>query len=96
MPVTRARLKAVTRQPSPTASLKTNPPYDLKGHIGQFDYNCNQSGACRSIFDWLSTYFDSTSGFADFTQNWWGWIYHGGNDGTWVNAINGSSGDITN
>ena len=40
---------------------------------------------------------------ATFTLEWWGWVYHGGSNGPWVNACDpsegpeceGSSGDIT-
>ena len=29
------------------------------------------------------------------TPQWWGWIYHGGNNGAWVNSSAGNQGDIT-
>jgi hypothetical protein len=29
------------------------------------------------------------------TYEWWGFIYHGGSNGTWVNSGDGNSGDIT-
>jgi hypothetical protein len=51
-------------------------------------------------FDWINTYLEPG---ATFMLEWWGWIYHGGQNGTWVNACatsdgpecEGSSGDIT-
>ena len=27
-------------------------------------------------------------------RQWWGWIYHGGHNGAWVNSIEGNQGDI--
>jgi hypothetical protein len=56
-----------------------------KGNIGTFDY---ASGPVSL----LSLYFP---GYASFDYSWWGWIYHGGNNGSWVNAASGNSGDIT-
>lgn len=77
-----------------TGVLLATPAKQTKGNIGQFDYGWDgtQAGAITT-FDWLGTYFTSTSGFA---QPWWGWIYHAGKNGTWVNASAGPSGDIKN
>jgi hypothetical protein len=52
----------------------------------------NRPDAALKPIDWLTLYFSSTSGF---NLDWWGWIYHSGSNGTWVNAISSSSGDIT-
>ncbi len=62
-----------------TPTLKTN------GNLGTF--NQPDGG-----FDWISTYF---TGNTTFDQPYWSWTYHGGNNGTWVNASTGNSGDIT-
>ena len=35
----------------------------------------------------------TTSGFD--VGAWWGWVYHAGSNGSWVNAVSGNSGDIT-
>jgi hypothetical protein len=75
-----------------TGVLKDPPDFRAKGSIGTFDYGCDGSGNCSTLFSWRDAYFTSTAGF-DFS--WWGWIYHGGSNGTWVNQIGGSSGDIT-
>jgi hypothetical protein len=76
-----------------TGTLNPSPAYRTRGHIGTFDYGCNvETGSCTSLFSWLSTYFTSVSGF---DLEWWGWIYHGGNNGTWVNSSDGNEGDIT-
>ena len=42
-------------------------------------------------WNWVGQYFES--GY-NFTYEWWGWIYHAGKHGTWVNSIDGNSGDI--
>jgi hypothetical protein len=42
---------------------------------------------------WRSDYFTGVSGFA--FDEWWGWVYHAGNNGSWVNAIDGNEGNIT-
>lgn len=57
----------------------------INGNLGLFDQS-------KEGFDWLGTYF---SGYSGFTQPFWSWTYHGGNNGTWVNAITGNMGDIT-
>jgi hypothetical protein len=69
-----------------------------KGSIGTFDHACDPSssgGDCdgAGVTRWLSLYFTGVAGF-DFDE-WWGWIYRGGNNGTWVNAIDGNDGNIT-
>jgi len=64
-----------------------------KGSLGTFDYQCvATTGACPGYVSWLSLFF---TGVANFDQPWWGWVYHAGNNGSWVNATNGNSGDIT-
>jgi hypothetical protein len=63
-----------------------------KGNIGSVDYGCDVAGNCPGYVSWLDLYFP---GYAGFTYSWWGWIYHGGNNGSWTNASTGNSGDIT-
>jgi hypothetical protein len=38
-----------------------------------------------SSTDWMPSYFVNVG--AGTTPEWWGWVYHGGHNGTWVNAI---------
>lgn len=64
-----------------TGTVKPNP----------FDYGCDILANCPGRVDWVSKYFP---GYSDFTQPWWGWIYAGGNFGTWVNSIDMTAGDI--
>jgi hypothetical protein len=61
--------------------------------IGTFDYLCDSSGSCPGFVLWPTLFFDGLSGFD--IGAWWGWVYHAGNNGSWVNAITGNSGDIT-
>ena len=68
-----------------------SPSFRTKGSIGKFDYDCDMSGTCTA-FNWVDAYFDAGWGFI---FDWWGWIYRGGNNGTWINQADGNSGDIT-
>ncbi len=73
-----------------TASAKPDPSYRSNGNLGTFDYHDR-----TTPFDWLGAYFVSSDDFADFSQPWWGWIYHAGKNGTWGNASTSNQGDIT-
>lgn len=66
-----------------------------KGNIGSKDYACtiDQSGpaiGCQ-YYSFVSDYFTGAS----LAQNFWQWTYDAGDNGTWVNSINGNSGNIT-
>lgn len=69
-----------------------NPTMKTTGNIGSYNYNCDTNYNCPGIFDWVSTYF---SGNSTFSQPYWAWNYHAGNNGSWVNASTGNMGDIT-
>lgn len=84
-----------------TGILKTDPVYPTKGNIGTFDYECeainypSHVNACNNLWIWQDEYFESGYGKS---HEWWGWIYRGGKNGTWVNldpAAGGNCGDIT-
>jgi hypothetical protein len=69
-----------------------------RGSLGTFDHGCDpevDDPGCdgAGVTRWLGLYFTGVSGF-DFDE-WWGWVYHAGNNGSWVNAIDGNSGNIT-
>jgi hypothetical protein len=74
-----------------TGTLKAN--VRSKGSIGTFDYNCDAAGNCPGFVSWPTLFFDNLSGFD--IGAWWGWVYHAGSNGSWVNAVTGNSGDIT-
>jgi hypothetical protein len=80
------------RATSFSGTLLASSAYPSHGNIGSFDYMCDLAFICPGYVDWLTLYFSSTSGF---NLDWWGWIYHAGGNGTWVNASSGSTGDIT-
>jgi hypothetical protein len=70
-----------------------NPIVKTKGSIGSVDYACNAAtGVCPGYVDWTTQFFTGVGGF---NQVWWGWVYHAGNNGNWINALSGNSGDIT-
>jgi hypothetical protein len=69
-----------------------------KGSIGTFNHDCDPTiggGDCdgAGVTRWLSLYFTGVTDF-DFDE-WWGWVYHAGNDGSWINEIDGNDGNIT-
>lgn len=72
-----------------------------KGNIGTTDYECQPNAprsGCTGYVDWTALYFNNDAdeaGVDNFTFTWWGWVYHAGKNGSWVNAADGSTGDIT-
>jgi hypothetical protein len=68
-----------------------SPTIPTHGSIGTFDYQCDVSGICPGFVNWVELYFADTDGF---DLAWWGWKYHAGKHGSWVNSIDGNSGDI--
>jgi len=68
-----------------------------KGNIGTLDHGCDAATAagCTApgFSSWRSDYFPG--GVSGLDAPWWGWIYHAGNNGTWVNKIDGNEGNIT-
>jgi hypothetical protein len=75
-----------------TGSLLESPGWKTRGSVGTVDYDCDIDGNCDGYVDWVAQYFGGGYGFS---YEWWGWIYHGGRFGTWVNSIDGNSGDIS-
>ncbi len=63
------------------------------GNVGTFNYDCNLAGVCGAgRVDWIGQYFGPS--YTGFAQPWWGWIYTASGHGTWINAFEGSSGNI--
>ena len=60
-----------------------------QGHIGTLK-------GPIGLYDWIDFYFMNFDVDAFTVPEWWGWIYHGGNNGAWVDSIGGDQGDITN
>lgn len=72
-------------------TLKTSPAWKANGTVGDVDYQCAIDGTCPGAVNWLGQYFNAGYSFA---YDWWGWIYHTGRNGTWVNSVDANSGDI--
>lgn len=80
--------------------------WPLRGNVlpNPVNYNCDSSANCPGYVDWTAQYFNTSDVSFTFSQPSWGWIYvghdkpsapdHGKNDGVWVNALSGNSGDI--
>lgn len=79
-----------------TGTLNPNPDWSTKGYLGTFDHGWDgdpDTPVNKEIDDWENIYF---SNWPPPTWDWWGFIYHGGPNGTWVNSGDGNEGDITN
>ncbi len=74
-----------------TGTLMASPAWKTRGNVGTADYQCDITGVCPGAVNWVGQYFEGGYGFA---YEWWGWIYHAGAHGTWVNSSDGNSGDI--
>ena len=76
-----------------TGELRAEPAWATRGNLGVMDHDCEISTAnCPGSENWIDQYFES--GY-EFAYEWWGWIYNGGQYGTWVNSSAGSEGDIS-
>lgn len=74
-----------------TGTLMSDSVWPTKGAIGTVDYQCDKTGACPGISNWLDQYFES--GYT-FEQPVWGWIYNATSGKVWANLYTGSVGDI--
>jgi hypothetical protein len=73
------------------------PPGGLatRGDLGTFDLRCNVDSSCPGDRPGWASYFNPLTSADSFAQ--WGWIYHAGKNGTWLNQDpdDASGGDIT-
>lgn len=74
-----------------TGTLLASPLWPARGSVGKTDYQCDISGVCPGYVSWIGQYFEPSYGF---DYEWWGWIYHGGKYGVWINSVDGNTGDI--
>jgi hypothetical protein len=72
-------------------ALNLSPSQKITGNLGIFDYQCDGLGNCPGVFSWPSTYFLQV---ANLDLDWWGWMYYGYANGSWINSSDGNSGDI--
>jgi len=65
------------------------------GNLGSFDLKCVDANTCPGTHPSWPDYFSNVLSSNDFAQ--WGWIYHAGKHGTWLNQDDvaaADSGDI--
>jgi len=78
-----------------TGDLLAEPTWPARGQLGVIDYECTTpvgfAVSCPGSVNWIDQYFDS--GYHK-EYAWWGWIYHGGRYGVWVNSSDGNAGNI--
>jgi hypothetical protein len=67
-----------------SGTLSANPDYKTNGNLGAFD----ASSPHPSIYSYLPGWNGNLAS--------WGWEYKTSQNGTWVNASAGNSGDIIN
>jgi hypothetical protein len=75
-------------------TLNAKPPYATHGELGTFDLHCTDAYTCPGAHPSYTSYFSSSTGD---TLAHWGWIYHAGRNGTWLDQDNvpaADSGDI--
>lgn len=82
------------------ATMKEDPDWRTRGFVGTQDYRCDihasrgNGAVCPGAVSWMAQYFEDVS---EFGLGWWGFIYHGGNCGTWENSVDepgNGAGDI--
>ncbi len=79
------------RRATITGTLLGSPAWPTSGNVGPTNYQCNINAVCPGFISWPGQYF--SSGFT-YNDDWWGWRYNGGSHGTWINSIDGNSGNI--
>lgn len=68
------------------------PTWPTSGNVGTYNYDCDLHGVCGpGRVNWIAKYFPTNT---DFDLAWWGWIYKAGSHGTWINSVDGNSGNI--
>lgn len=73
-------------------TLVEDPPWPTRGFVGTTDYEGDvETGTRGNAVGWVAdVYFENST----FAFDWWGWIYEGGDCGTWVNAVDDDYGDV--
>lgn len=72
-------------------SLVSNPaPYKTHGQLGSFDLHCDSQQNCPGAHPTVSSFVTGWGG----NLSWWGWEYRTAQNGVWMNASGGNSGDI--
>ncbi len=79
------------RTPVFAGSLVDSPVYKTKGGLGTFNLNCDRDQNCPGAHPTVASYVSGWGG----DLAWWGWEYKTAQNGTWVNSVDGNTGDIT-
>ena len=75
-----------------TGEFKEEPDWPTHGFVGTTDYEGDvESGTRPGAVQWDLQYLNNVN----FSFDWWGWVYRGGQYGTWVNAIDKDCGNIS-
>src|SRR5581483_1972686 len=75
-----------------TGTVNPHPAYATHGNLGTFDLECTDAYTCNGAYPSFLSYFTGSPSW-DYAN--WGWAYHTAQNGTWVNASTGNTGDIT-
>ncbi|HSX15505.1 MAG TPA: hypothetical protein VLF40_01820 [Candidatus Saccharimonadales bacterium] len=79
------------RTPAFSGALVSDPTYKTRGSLGTFDLNCDRDQNCPGAHPTVGSFVSGWNG----DLAWWGWQYKTTHNGTWVNSVDGNSGDIT-
>jgi hypothetical protein len=74
--------RPASREPSRVATDWCSPPRRTSRHQPAATWKRSRCPVASPT--WISQYFTSIS---TTVPEWWGWVYHGGHNGTWVNSI---------
>ncbi len=75
-----------------TGTLDPSPAYATHGNLGTFNLACTDAYTCPGAYPSFLSYFSGSPAW-DYAD--WGWTYHTAQNGIWINASTGNSGDIT-
>lgn len=78
------------RTPTFAGALVSSPAYKTHGDLGTFDLGCDRDQNCPGAHPTVSDFVSGWNG----DLAWWGWEYKTPHNGTWVNSVDGNTGDI--
>src|SRR5581483_10280267 len=74
-----------------SGTVNSSPTYKTNGSLGNFDLMCTDAYTCPGAHPTASSYVSGWDG----SLASWGWTYHTAQNGNWVNADSGNTGDIS-
>lgn len=75
-----------------TGTLNPSPAYATHGNLGTFDLQCIDAYNCPGAHPSFLSYFSGSPSW-DYAD--WSWAYHTAQNGNWLNADSGNTGDIS-